>query len=56
MWLAWGIGEVHIGIWWENLREGDHLEGTGVDGRKILTWIFEKWDGWGDGLDRSGSG
>jgi hypothetical protein len=29
----------------ENVRERDHLEGTGVDGRIILRWIFRKWDG-----------
>jgi len=27
-----------------NLRERDHLEGPGVDGRIILRWIFWKWD------------
>ena len=30
------------------------MEGSGVDGRIILEWIFEKWDG-GHGLDLSGS-
>jgi hypothetical protein len=27
-----------------NLRERDHLEDTGVDGRIILRRIFRKWD------------
>jgi hypothetical protein len=26
-------GEVHTGIWWGNLREGDNLEDPGLDGR-----------------------
>jgi len=26
------------------LRERDHLEDPGVDGRMILRWIVRKWD------------
>jgi hypothetical protein len=40
-----GRGKVHRGLSWENLREGDHLEDPGVDGRIILQWIFESLDG-----------
>jgi len=36
---------VHIGFWCGNLRERDHLEDLGVDGRIILKWIFRTWDG-----------
>jgi hypothetical protein len=40
----WGRGEAYIGIWWGNLRERDHLEDPGLDGRIILRCIFRKWD------------
>jgi hypothetical protein len=33
-----------IGFWLGNLRERDHWEDPGVDGRMILEWIFRKWD------------
>ena len=48
-----GGGEVYTGFRWENLRERDHLENPGVDGRIILRWIFRKLDE-GHGLDWSG--
>jgi hypothetical protein len=35
-------GEVHTGFWWETLRERDHFENPGIDGRIILRWIFRK--------------
>jgi hypothetical protein len=40
---------VHTGFWWGDLREGDHLEDLGADGRIILQWIFKNWE-WG-GMD-----
>jgi len=42
---------VHTGFWWENLRERDNLEETGVEGG-----YGSSGSGMGrHGLDRSGS-
>jgi len=35
---------VQTGFWWGDLRERDHLEDIGADGRIILKWLSKKWD------------
>jgi hypothetical protein len=40
-------GEVDTGFWCGDLRERDHLEDVGIDGRMIFKRIFKKWDGGG---------
>ena len=40
---VWGRGEVYTGFWWGNLRERDHLEDPGVDGRILLRRTFRNW-------------
>jgi hypothetical protein len=42
MWHILGRGEMCIGLWWGNLRERDHLEALGIDGRRMLKWVFKK--------------
>ena len=39
----WGRGQVCT-VFGGNLRERNHVEYTDTDGRKILKWIFRKWD------------
>jgi len=43
--------EVYAGFWWGNLRERDHMENPGVDGKIILRWMFRKWVGGMDWID-----
>jgi hypothetical protein len=40
-----GEEEVYTWFWEGNLRERDHLEDAGIDGKIILRWMFRKWDG-----------
>ena len=41
----YGGEEVSTGFWWGNLKERDHSEDAGVDGRITLRKIFRKWVG-----------
>ena len=41
---VWGKREVNTVFWWVNLKERNHLEDPGTDGRIILKWIINKWD------------
>ena len=43
MWHVRGKGQVYARVG-GNLRERNHLENPGIDGRTIIKWIFRKWD------------
>jgi hypothetical protein len=49
MWQEWDTGEVHIGFWWGDLRERDHVEHIVVYGRVILKMDLQEV--WGHGLE-----
>jgi hypothetical protein len=36
---------VHTGFWYENLKERGRWEDINVDGRILLKWILDKYDG-----------
>ena len=42
MWHVLGTADVRTSFWWEDMREIDHLEDTGVDGRITFKWFFKK--------------
>jgi len=42
--MRWAGHVVRMGEERGKLRERDHLENPGLDGRIILRWIFRKWD------------
>ena len=39
---SYGGGDIPTGLWWGNVMERDDLEDPGVDGRRVLKWIFRK--------------
>jgi hypothetical protein len=45
---VWREEGVHR-VWWVSLKIKDHLEELGVDGRVILKWILNKYDGFRQG-------
>ena len=46
MWHVWVRRQVHLGFWWEDLREGYRLEDLDVDRRIILNKLDgEAWTG-----------
>jgi hypothetical protein len=38
MWHTWEKGETCAGSWWESLKEKDHFEDQGIDGRMGSKW------------------
>ena len=51
MWNVWGRGDVLTWFWWGNMRERDHLEYVGLDGRVVLKRIVKEQGGGTDGID-----
>jgi hypothetical protein len=43
---TWEKRDVYKIFWRGDLREGDHLEDTGVDARIILKWDLKKIGNW----------
>jgi hypothetical protein len=52
--IAWAWRALFRGLV-EKLRERDHVENPGVNGKVILMWVIRNW-GVGYGLDRAGTG
>jgi hypothetical protein len=44
MWHIWQQREMHTVFLYKNVKERDHLENVGIDGRMILKWILNEKD------------
>ena len=44
MWHVWIERKIHTGFLLVNLKEGDHSEELGIDGRLILQQMLKKYD------------
>jgi hypothetical protein len=38
MWYVRGNAEMHIELWWGNVKGRYHSEDVGIDGKTILKW------------------
>jgi hypothetical protein len=47
MWHTWERGEMYTGVWWESLKEKDHLKDQDVDGRMGSKWTLGRLVGGG---------
>jgi hypothetical protein len=41
---TYGERKAYTGFLWEILRERDHLETPGVDGKIMSRWVVKNWD------------
>jgi hypothetical protein len=46
MWHVWGGRETHSGFLYVKVRDKDHLEELGVEGKIILELMLKKSSGW----------
>lgn len=45
MLCIWGRGEMHTVVYWEDMKDRDHLEDSDVGGRMVLKYIFKIYAG-----------